>query len=818
MYGSPLLSGSLHYRITVGRVHELSRGFYPAEDDTLDIAALLAQAGEHHAARRFHQAEIIYRQVLGKDPTQAGAWHGLGLLAREAGQLAAAASCLRRAAALAPDDTSIPLDLGRICESLGAHEQASELYGQLLERNPGLFSAALGLGRALSRQGRHEEALIRLQTALALERDNVDALNELGVALARAGQMSEAQALFEHTIQIWPEQAAAYNNLAGVFQRLERWTEAERWLCRAITLDPTDADLHFNLGSLLRRQGRLGEAVVSFRNAIRFLPSHPAAHPALGTTLFDLGRSAEACEVLRQAVALAPGSAEGHNDLGNVYRSLEREQEAVACYQRALQAEPRFAPAHANLGNLLSEQSRTEEARRHYEEAHRLQPNPRLRLISQTLLPVIYDSVEHLWEARQRLVSNLDQMHEDGLRLDPTREQMPTLFYLAYQGLNDRDACAAMARLAPSPFQPRPRSRPAGKVRIGFLSRYLRTHTIGQLSHGLIARLSREHFEVIVLSIGPPDEGLGRAICRSADRFLALPTNLEIALNIVANLRLDVLFYPDVGMDSLTYTLAFGRLARVQCVTWGHPVTTGLPTMDYFISSADLEQEESDTHYSERLVRLSRLAVVYPRPHLAPQRKDREAFGLPADAHLYGCPQTLFKFHPEFDALLANILHSDPHGLLVLIEGKYEYWTELLRRRFVRTLGEAANRVRFLPRLSRPDYLSLLETVNVLLDPLHFGGGNSSYEALGLGTPIVTLPSGFLRGRLTYALYRQMDFLDLVAADAADYVAKAVRIGTDPSYRNHLHRSLQTACAVLFDDVTGVRELERFLLDAVARS
>jgi predicted O-linked N-acetylglucosamine transferase (SPINDLY family) len=133
-------------------------------------------------------------------------------------------------------------------------------------------------------------------------------------------------------------------------------------------------------------------------------------------------------------------------------------------------------------------------------------------------------------------------------------------------------------------------------------------------------------------------------------------------------MELDVLFYPEVGMDPLTYTLAFSRLAPVQCATWGHPVTTGLPAIDYFLSSVDLETEEADGHYTEKLVRLPRLGVCYERPPM-PAPAERTSLGLPERGHLYACPQSPFKFHPDFDAILGGIPAPRPEGVLVLAGG-----------------------------------------------------------------------------------------------------------------------------------------------------
>jgi predicted O-linked N-acetylglucosamine transferase (SPINDLY family) len=151
---------------------------------------------------------------------------------------------------------------------------------------------------------------------------------------------------------------------------------------------------------------------------------------------------------------------------------------------------------------------------------------------------------------------------------------------------------------------------------------------------------------------------VARGIRQSADEYVVLPAHVRRARQMIAERQLDILFYTDIGMDSYSYSLAFHRLAPVQCVTWGHPVTTGIPNIDYFLSSVLLEPDDADGHYTEHLVRLRGLPSYYYRPALPLQTRDRAYFALPADGHLYLCPQSLFKFHPDFDVLLGAILDT----------------------------------------------------------------------------------------------------------------------------------------------------------------
>ncbi len=249
----------------------------------------------------------------------------------------------------------------------------------------------------------------------------------------------------------------------------------------------------------------------------------------------------------------------------------------------------------------------------------------------------------------------------------------------------------------------------------------------------------------------------------------------------------------------------------VQGVTWGHPETTGSAAMDFFLSSELLETEQGHEHYTERLVRMPLLGTYYERPRSGTEAASRPAV-IPPNAHLYCCPQSLFKFHPDNDAVFRNILTKDPKGVLVLIEGRVDEWTNRLRTRWKSTMPDVADRVIFLPPLPLPEYLQLLRSSDVVLDPLHFGGGNSSYEALAMNVPVVTLPSEFLRGRITLALYKRMEMLDCVATSADDYVTKAVQIANDRAVRGELVQKIKARAPILFENSDEVRCFEETLL------
>jgi predicted O-linked N-acetylglucosamine transferase (SPINDLY family) len=166
------------------------------------------------------------------------------------------------------------------------------------------------------------------------------------------------------------------------------------------------------------------------------------------------------------------------------------------------------------------------------------------------------------------------------------------------------------------------------------------------------------------------------------------------------------------------------------------------------------------------------------------------------------------------DDLIAGVLRGDPDGRLVVIDGRVPQWTALIRQRWAAAFPDVVDRVIVLPRQNSRDYVNLIALADVMLDTVHFNGMNTSLEALSAGTPIVTLPGEFQRGRHTQAMYRRMGIAHGIAADAADYVAQAVRLGSDKAHRSDISREIADRRACLFEDAAVVREFERFFREA----
>lgn len=293
-----------------------------------------------------------------------------------------------------------------------------------------------------------------------------------------------------------------------------------------------------------------------------------------------------------------------------------------------------------------------------------------------------------------------------------------------------------------------------------------------------------------------------------------MPIRVDLAAQRIRAAGFDLLYYWEIGTDATNYVLPMLRPAAVQCTSWGMPVTSGIAEVDYYLSSRLLEDEAAASHYTEELVRLETLPTYYYRPSLPEAGGNGTSLEPDEHRHRYFCPQSLLKFHPEFDPLLAGILRRDTGGELLLIEGPTRPQQALLAR-WQKTLPDCLPRIRLLPRRSHAEFLGLMSQCDVVLDPLHVGGGNTTYEALGLGLPIVTLPSAYLRGRVTYGCYQKMGVLDCVASNPRSYVETAVRLGTDRAWREEIRARIAAAAGMLFEDHTAVSQLEDFFEEVI---
>jgi len=523
--------------------------------------------------------------------------------------------------------------------------------------------------------------------------------------------------------------------------------------------------------------------------------------------------------------------------LGGLLRERGALDDAVPLYEQAIVMAPeKSAGEWFNLGRVFAERDEIDRARDAYRRSHALDRKDLRGAIGARLsLPMIAADADDVTGSRERYAEGLSELHRDVDALVAGLDEAQVLdglrwtnFFLAYQGCDDRELQSSYASFAaraidlgaPSwraPIAPRGRD-PEAKLRVGFASAFFHVGTAGRYFRSWLTDLDRGRFEVFVYHLHPGLDAIASEVAERADRFVEFGGSRarpSVIAPVIRDDALDVLVYPELGMDHTSFALAALRLAPRQLAGWGHPVTTGHATIDAFVSCDEMEPVDADAHYAERLLRLPGIGTSYRRLSI-PDDASRARFGLPDNRVLLLCPQSLFKVHPDNDALFARVLAANPRASLVMFDGRHPRVTELFMRRVGRAFDahgvSARERVIVLPPFPHEDYLRINQVCDAMVDTLHWSGGNTSLDALACGLPVVTLPGSYMRGRQSAAMLRIVGADDLVARDADDYVRIATRLVDDAAWRASLRESIRAGLDRIFETRAPVDAFAELLL------
>jgi predicted O-linked N-acetylglucosamine transferase (SPINDLY family) len=736
----------------------------------------------------------------------------------------------RAALAIDPGHAAAHLNLGIALETLGEVDAAIAAYEAALAAEPGNAYAGYNLGKAYYVRGNLEQAEALLKTALASKPDFPEAYVVLAGILEARGSAPAAIAALQAALALRPDYGGALRNLGMLQYRLQRWHEAAGTLQRAVAADPANADARFRLGNALAHLERLEEAAASYRGALEIRPGHPESLCRLGNVLADQGRRDEAVACLQRALALDPRLAEAQVGLGNLRAAEQKFEDAAALYRAAIGSEPGNVQARVNLGNALVYLGEAEGAREAYDAALALDPECAAARWARALcrIPVMRDADTDLARSRAELAQELAQLDQ---WFDARRSASGHLvvgvqqpFWLAYQAENNVELLRAYGRLCArlmaawqegTGLRARGARRP-GPPRIGVVSQYFRRHSVWDaFVKGWFQGIDRRRFELHGFHLGGARDAETQFAESRAARFVQGPKGLRQWVEAILDAQPDVLIYPEVGMDPMTVKLASLRLAPAQAASWGHPETTGLPTIDYYLSAQGMEADAAQANYAERLVALPHLGCRLEPDEVQVAPMDPGRWGLPAGQPLLLCPGTPFKYAPEHDALYVEIARRLGDCRLCFFICGIAELSERLRQRLARAFArqglEFERHVSFLPWLPKAQFYGLMRRADAMLDTLGFSGFNTALQATECGLPIVTCEGQYLRGRLASGILDRLGLRELIAATEEDYVALAVRLVRDAGYREQLRRRIESGRHVLYRDAAPIQALEDFL-------
>lgn len=705
------------------------------------------------------------------------------------GRLEDAAAAWQRAAGHAPERPDVHYNLGNALKKLGRSEDAAEAYRRAVDLEPGLANAYFNLGGVLKDLARLIEAADAYRGAIGADPGDAEAHMNLGNTLDLLGDGEAAEQSLRQSCALDPGSAAAHFNLANVLRKSGRpgaADEAEACYRRTLALSPGMPEAHDCLGRILLERGDLAGAREQYRKAIQLNAGFAAAHANLATVYRKTGQLDEAEASCRRAIKLDADLAGAHDVLGNVHMAQGKIFEAAACFRRAIALDENLAEAHSDLGNALTDLRDLDGALASYQTAMQLTADA-----ADSGKPALGDAGKN------------------------------TLITLLYQpGLSNKELFERYRGAVPSPGKspehpPAPAAphKPGDRLRIGYVSSDFRFHPVGNNVLPLLANHDHDRVEVFCYAHVMAADEVTETFRNHADHWrpVTTMTDAEVAGAMRADGIQVAVFLGGHFDENRPGAAAFGS-APVQAAMHGGS-TTALDAMDYWFSDDVLHPEDEGAgaeRFTETLVRLPNFYAFTPPPE-AP-----DVSALPADGNGFVTFVSFNKPCKMNDGVLdvwSGVLKAVPESRLIL--------------KFRNHLGDAALAGPMLARLEANgigagriemaaaldgigDHLAHYHRGDIALDPFPFSGATTTFQALWMGLPVISLYGERFIGRMAASISHHAGLSDLAAATPAEYVDAAAALAADRDRLRDLRSGLrqQLKASPLCDGRAYARNVE----------
>ena len=558
-------------------------------------------------------------------------------------------------------------------------------------------------GIILKRLNKPRLALEQFDNALRLNAKVPETWNNRGTVFNDLQQYERAISDFDQAILLNPKYSDAVCNKAKSLSELKRYDDALAAYDKALAIKPDLAEAWLGRGNVFTELKGYDDAFAAYDKALALRPGLTGAWLGRGNVFTELKRYDDALAAYDKALMIKADLAEAWLGRGNVFTELKRYDDAFAAYDKALAIKSDLAEAWLGRGNVFYEHNLIDIALANYRKAMEIKEEFIEARTAECFaeLPILYEFEEEIISRRATYEAKLralcDYVETRGVReasIKMLETQRP--FYLAYQGYNNRElqrlygsmACRIMKDRYPQnpPMLP---AKSNEKVRVGIVSSFFYLHSNWKIPiKGWLSQLDRNRFESFGYYLGTVRDAETESAAEVCDRFVQRMMTIDDWRSEILSDAPHVLIYPGLFMDENSIQLAAQRLAPVQCNSWGHPDTSGMQTLDYYLSSDLMEPDDAVDHYTERLIRLPNLSIYYEPIDIEPSATHRTELGLRSDGVVFWCGQSLYKYLPQFDQVFVRIARSTKDAQFVFVRhhGAQEI-TDIFRRRLERAFG-----------------------------------------------------------------------------------------------------------------------------------
>lgn len=796
---------------------------------------LLGEHGEHA------EAVDAFRKVLVLNPNHASAFLQKGVCETHLGQLSGAIETLQRACELDPHNADCFFGLANAYSHSGRHNDAEVLLDKSLQLSPNHYRAWNNKGVLFLDNESYDEAATCFRQALVIQPTFVEAHNNLGNVLRAQCKFKEAESAYRKSLECRPGYADAHYNLGVVLSDMDRFDEAvtcyemaiqsnpnywrayvnlgavlhrhfkqplkaKSYFDRVIANDQQNYEAFFNLGNAVKDLGDPHEAMHYYKACLQIKPDYCDALNNLGLCQKDVGSYQDALESYLLAIKIKPDYARALNNLGVLYRLLDKPNEALTAYNQAIEIDPKFVDAYNNRGNLFKEFGRLDSAIADYEKVFALDSD----------YEFFFGTLQHArmkacdWRGFNDHIRHLKKSVQEGGRVSPP---FPLLALFDDPELHARNTHNYADALYPPKVLSEPFTRPSndGRIRLGYYSSDFYNHATSYLIAELFELHDRGKFYLIGFSWGPKlHDAMFNRVKNAFDEFYEVHEFGDLAIARLSRERGVDIAVDLKGYTSQCRTAIFSyRCAPIQINYLGYPGSMQALYFDFIVADRFLIPEESQVHYSEKVLYLPDTYQVNDRKRPIPRSIPcRTEVGLPEDAFVFCCFNNNYKITPSIFDLWCNILTQCPRSILWLFKDNELVVENLRREASIRKVDP--NRLYFAERASLEDHLSRHLCADLMLDTFPYSAHTTASDSLWAGLPLLTLCGSSFASRVAASLLNASGLQQLVTYSEDDYLQLAVSLYHDPTTLKALSKRLLDGRehSVVFDVVSFVRHYE----------
>lgn len=714
-------------------------------------------------------------------------------------------------------------------------------------------------------EGNVDKADLLFAKAYALDPNNNDTLNLLGIREYQKQNYQRAIDFLSNAHRLHENSAQTLNNLGIAHNALKEFQKALEYLDLAVAIDQGLAEAHNNRGNALKGLHQSGLALEAYQYATQIRPEYAEAISNQGIIFLEEKNYQKAIQFFEQAIRLNPNLAVTFNSLGNAYTDLAEYGQAFQAFDRALQINPKYLDACLNFGISLKKARQYKDSIKcfkhgisldpsnsktyfligevFYDMGDRISADASLRksleldpkkieaqfALTITQVPKVSSDAEELHHSRINLAKEIENLQ----RLEPGQEKIESIirnigrhpFYLAYQEeqnlspLNQYgDICVDSAKTIQALLT---KSTPSiatntKRIRLGIVSHYFCDHPVWHaITKGWVNHLNPELFEIHIFNTNGAEDGETKLARQKVASYTRSQYSVAELAEKIFRANFDALLYPEVGMDSVTKALACLRLAPMQVASWGHPETTGLSTIDYFLSAMSFEPKESEINYREKLIKLPRLGTYFEPEVIRGVKLNLSKLNIDPNVPILICAGSPSKYSPLNDNIFIGIAHRLGNCQFIFFNFQEEL-TAILKDRLYSAFNKAninpEKYIKFIPFLRRDEFYGLMLQADLYLDTIGFSGFNTAMHAIECNLPIITKEGLFMRGRLASSILKELKLGELITSSSNEYIDRVVALINNKELLASYRAMISTSKANLFNDIEPIKSLEEFFL------